>query len=146
VKAAPAVKPPVAVQAEALRAQAPPPRAVEAPARPVAPVVQPVAAPVAVAPAPVEVAPSAVETAEGGSVVALPMSRRVPAAAADGGEGVLFLKAGLLDCTYPLWADGDGTAIESKRVCGCRVLTGKRWCRTHYATVFEPPKKPLRAA
>ncbi len=26
------------------------------------------------------------------------------------------------------------------------VLTGKRWCRTHYATVFEPPKRPMRAA
>ncbi|KMO44005.1 hypothetical protein VQ03_05540 [Methylobacterium tarhaniae] len=91
-------------------------------------------------------APVTAETVEGGSIVALPMSRRVPAAAADGGDGVLFLKAGLLDCTFPLWADGDGTAIESKRVCGCRVLTGKRWCRTHYATVFEPPKRPMRAA
>ncbi|MGE7414976.1 hypothetical protein [Methylobacterium tarhaniae] len=139
-KAAPAAK--AAPAPAAPRVQAPP-RPVEAPARPVAPVVQ--AAPEA-ASAPVMAAPVTVETAEGGSIVALPMSRRVPAAAADGGDGVLFLKAGLLDCTFPLWADGDGTAIESKRVCGCRVLTGKRWCRTHYATVFEPPKRPMRAA
>ena len=121
--------------------QAPVPRPVETPARPVvATVVE------AAAPEPVMAIPLMAEPAEGGSIVALPMSRRVPAAAADGGDGVLFLKAGLLDCTFPLWADGDGTAIESKRVCGCRVLTGKRWCRTHYATVFEPPKRPMRAA
>ncbi|MBK3395745.1 hypothetical protein HPY23_04225, partial [Methylobacterium sp. IF7SW-B2] len=125
---------PAAPQPEAPRAQAPLPRAVEAPAVREPAFQEPAAAPGLMAP------PSE------GSVVALPMSRRVPAAAADGGEGVLFLKAGLLDCTFPLWADGDGTAIETKRVCGCRVLTGKRWCRTHYATVFEPPKRPMRAA
>ncbi|WP_203236425.1 hypothetical protein, partial [Methylobacterium crusticola] len=97
------------------------------------------AAPAATA-APVAAGPGAAA-----GVVPMPVSRRVPAAA-DGGEGVLFLKAGLMDCLFPLWADGDGTAIETKRVCGCRVLAGKRWCRTHYATVFEPPRRPLRAA
>jgi hypothetical protein len=140
-KAAPAARPATAAKPEAPRMQAPVPRPVETPARPVvATVVE------AAAPEPVMAIPLMAEPAEGGSIVALPMSRRVPAAAADGGDGVLFLKAGLLDCTFPLWADGDGTAIESKRVCGCRVLTGKRWCRTHYATVFEPPKRPMRAA
>ncbi|MGX7708395.1 hypothetical protein [Methylobacterium sp. Gmos1] len=143
-KAAPAAKAAPVARPAAVPPATPQPRAVEAPARPV---VQeaPRKAP-EIAPAPVMAAPVLAEPAEGGSVVALPVSRRVPAVAADGGDGVLFLKAGLLDCTFPLWSDGDGTAIESKRVCGCRVLTGKRWCHTHYATVFEPPKRPMRAA
>jgi Meckel syndrome type 1 protein len=81
----------------------------------------------------------------GGAVPPTPLSRR-PLIAADGGDGMPFMKAGLLDCVYPLWSDHEPVSIESKRVCGCRVVTGKRWCAQHYAVVFEPMKKPLRAA
>ncbi len=62
--------------------------------------------------------------------------------AADGGEGVPFMKATAFECHFPLWADNEQASIEAKRVCGCRVLAGKSWCAHHLQAVFEPPRKP----
>ncbi|GEP03884.1 hypothetical protein [Methylobacterium oxalidis] len=111
---------------------------------------------VAAAPAPVrevlapavpQPAPSPAPAPAPASAPALPATAgRSPLAAADGGEGVPFMKAGLFDCVFPLWSDHEGGSIETKRVCGCRVVTGKRWCPQHYAIVFEPMRKPQRAA
>jgi len=63
-------------------------------------------------------------------------------AASDGGEGMPFMKATAMDCHFPLWADNEQVSIEVKRVCGCRVQTGKSWCPHHLQAVFEPPRKP----
>lgn len=63
-------------------------------------------------------------------------------AASDGGEGVPFMKATAMECHFPLWADNEQVSIEVKRVCGCRVQTGKSWCAHHLQAVFEPPRKP----
>jgi Meckel syndrome type 1 protein len=59
--------------------------------------------------------------------------------ASDGGEGMLLMRATAFECKFPLWADN--TPIDKKRVCGCKVVTGKSWCKTHFDVVFEPPRK-----
>lgn len=57
---------------------------------------------------------------------------------ANGGQGVPLFEAGMFQCKYPLWADG--TPIEEKRVCGCKVAERKTptsWCPKHFQQVFE---------
>ncbi|WP_336487530.1 hypothetical protein [Methylobacterium nigriterrae] len=140
-----------AVSAPRPAVSAPRPAVVAPPPAALAPVTQPrVHSPTPVPPAPPRsVAPHQpalpVAAAPTGPVLPTPLPRR-PLVAADGGEGIPFMKAGLLDCVFPLWSDHEPVSIESKRVCGCRAITGKRWCAQHYAVVFEPMKKPLRAA
>ncbi|WP_132254330.1 hypothetical protein [Methylobacterium segetis] len=141
---------PKAARSEVIRraASAPAPTTAAARAVPAAPSNPVPRAPVALsvpAPTALAVPGTAPESPTGGPALPTTGARR-PLVAADGGEGVPFMKAGLLDCVFPLWSDHEGGSIETKRVCGCRVVTGKRWCPQHYAIVFEPLRKPQRAA
>lgn len=65
-----------------------------------------------------------------------------PLVASDGSAGILFLQSSVskFQCAYPLWDDRDNVPIEQKRVCGCRVITGKSWCPTHFSKVFDPAR------
>ncbi|AWN43250.1 hypothetical protein [Methylobacterium durans] len=135
--AAPAVPSPAAILPTAARRPAPGALSVPAPAALAVPAPAASHAPAAAA--------SHAPAAAASPALPAPGARR-PLVAADGGEGVPFMKAGLLDCVFPLWSDHEGGSIETKRVCGCRVVTGKRWCPQHYAVVFEPLRKPQRAA
>lgn len=59
--------------------------------------------------------------------------------AADGSAGVPFMDVKFGMCAFPLWKGNE--RFEDKRVCGCKVRTGKSWCPTHYGVVFEPYRR-----
>jgi hypothetical protein len=58
--------------------------------------------------------------------------------AANGESGVHFLDVKMGMCTFPLWKGHE--RFEEKRVCGCKAVTGKSWCPSHYQIVFDPMK------